>query len=118
MDISQMKSEITSLRKRAEVIERKLHDSLVDTIRSTDSGDRRKSSFTVKVSELYNKPWSPVYYNRTFSINIILDYLEKKSPLSWKQLLEDMLSKTKDPVVEINRVRIDRGLIEEIVKRI
>ncbi len=139
-----MKSSIDNLVQGLEDLEQQ-RQSIISQIREIATGTMKEVAeennpeivqkigprcFTVKVSSLWEKGWSPVTHNWEESLPYVLKFLEKHPVQKWKEILSKKVKESKEKVVYItdrvyingmyknNQYAIDKLFLEKIVEKL
>lgn len=138
MKLEEIRTRIQELARETEMMQEELQKAMVEVI--YESAKENPNTFkkvsghiyTIGISEIAGKPWSPKFFDWEESAREILNYLKGTPSAGWKKKLEDLLHQSNRDVVElkkrgtiwpgitgiINRTPIDRRFIEKIMEKI
>lgn len=136
MDVKEIYTSIDELTAQLEAMTAKLEEAVRLAIKEAATENptklKRISSniFTIKLSEITGKPWSPSFYDWNKSAEFIIEYLKNKPCTDWKKILQSKLEKATGDVVNFDKTTgsgywrttyttpVDKRFVEKIIAKL
>ena len=106
MKLTEIEHEIEMLENRklelAEMIKMTVHNAITQAVNEQQINRVSEHIVIIKSSSLIGRPWSASYHNWNGCAKILIEYLEKIPVLKWRETIQKLYEKRKDP----NRIDI------------
>lgn len=136
MDVKEIYTSIDELTAQLEAMTAKLEEAVRLAVKEAAAENPTKLNrissniFTIKLSEMTGKPWSPSFYDWNKSAEFIIEYLKNKPCTDWKKILQSKLEKATGDVVPFDTktgsgwwrttytTPVDKRFVEKIIAKL
>lgn len=136
MDVKEIYTSIDELTAQLEAMTAKLEEAVRLAVKEAAAENPTKLNrissniFTIKLSEMTGKPWSPSFYDWNKSAEFIIEYLKNKPCTDWKKILQSKLEKATGDVVNFDKTTgsgwwrttyttpVDKRFVEKIIAKL